>query len=365
MALKRQFAQLHASASGQKMQHGARALSRKAGHIFREPIEGKTLMTHDGGTNLIRLALTATAAALLIACGGGGGGGTAGDEGDSAAVVSTGVFLDSAVEGLRFSTASQEGTTDADGVFRYVPGEMVKFFVGDILLGETEGAGVITPIDLVPGAANELHPFVTNIARFLQTLDDDADLSNGIQITPVAAALAAGKSANFEQSVLNFANDGAIQILVSELTSATSAGARALVSAADAQSHLNASLVGLLEGTWVGTTVYEATTAPYTGDQCEWRIEGQISNTGMFSFTSTLQRATGIGAGFCISSTGAGQWHRSGNDVDFIITESSGYLIGSITRHTGEISENRRKMTVSGQGVDQGVAFTVSINVSK
>ena len=316
-----------------------------------------------------KLALGGAIAALLAGCGGGGGGsseptGDSGDGGDGG-IVSTGVFIDSAVQGLWFATASQEGTTDAEGTFQFSPGETVQFFVGDILLGQAVGADTVTPIDLVPGAANELHPTVTNIARFLQTLDDDADLSNGIQISPVTAGLAEGKSANFEQPLLDFGNDGAIQILVSELTAATSAGARTLVSVQDAQSHLNASLLGLLEGTWAGTTVYEATTAPYTGDRCEWRVEGQISDSGIFIFSSSLRSATGIGAGFCISSTGGGQWQRSGNEVEFTITSSSEYLIGNITKHTGEILENGDKVAVSGQGVEQGVGFKVSINLSK
>lgn len=316
-----------------------------------------------------KLALAGAIAALLAGCGGGGGSSTetTGDSGDGegGGIVSTGVFIDSAVQGLRFATASQEGTTDAEGTFQFAPGETVQFFVGDILLGQAVGADIVTPIDLVPGAANELHPTVTNVARFLQTLDDDADLSNGIQILPVTAGLAAGKSANFEQPILDFGNDGAIQILVSELTAATSAGARTLVPAEDAQSHLNASVLALLEGTWAGTTVYEATTAPYTGDRCEWKVEGQISDSGIFIYSSNLRSATGIGAGFCISSTGGGQWQRSGNDVEFTITSSSAYLIGNITKHTGEILENGDKVVVTGQGVEQGVGFSVSINLSK
>ena len=324
-------------------------------------------MTLDFRNHLTKLVFGGVAALLLIGCGGGGGGSTAdeGGEGGGATIVSTGVFIDSAVQGLRFATPSQAGTTDVEGTFQFAPGETVQFFVGDVFLGQAMGARTITPIDLVPGAANELNPTVTNIARFLQTLDDDADLSNGIQISPTTTELAADQSTNFEQSILDFANDGAIQILVSELTAATSAGARTLVPAEDAQSHLNASVLALLEGTWAGTTVYEAITAPYTGDRCEWKVDGQISDSGIFIFSSSLRSSTGIGAGFCISSTGGGQWQRSGNEVEFTITSSSEYLIGNITRHTGEILENGQKVAVSGQGVEQGVGFKVAIELSR
>ena len=38
------------------------------------------------------------------------------------------------VENLRYRTATQEGRTDKDGNFNYLPGETVQFFVGHILL---------------------------------------------------------------------------------------------------------------------------------------------------------------------------------------------------------------------------------------
>jgi hypothetical protein len=306
----------------------------------------------------------------LVACGGGSGGGISdggggGGTGGGETVTSTGIFVDSSVEGLRYVTNSLEGQTDAGGRFNYRAGETAQFYVGDILIGAATGALELSPIDLVPGATNENHPTVTNIARFLQTIDDDGNPSNGIRITEVVAELARGESVNFNQSISAFENDGAVQVLVSSLTSATPAGARSLIPASVAQAHLRSSLLGLLEGMWVGTVVYEAVTAPYTGDQCEWRVEGQMSDSGIFIFSNTLRRATGIGSGFCISSTGAGQWQRAGNQVEFTITTSSAYLIGNITRHAGEIQEEGRKLSVSGQGVEQGVEFKVSINASK
>ena len=300
---------------------------------------------------------------LLLAGCGGGDEGTPVDGGDPA--VKTGVFIDSPVQGLSFVTASQGGTTDAEGTFQYALAEKVKFLIGDILIGEVDGARVITPIDLVPGAENELNPAVTNIARFLQTLDNDADLSNGIQIAQATAQLAVGKSVNFAQTILDFENDEAIKLLVSDLTSVTSAGVRTLVPATDAQSHLNASVLGLLGGTWTGTTVYVATTPPYTGDQCEWRIEGQISDIGVFDFNSPLVSATGVGAGYCVSLNGDGQWQRSGDEVTFTIINSSAYLIGGITEHTGQVLEDGQKIIVTGQGVEQGVEFNVTITLYK
>jgi len=310
------------------------------------------------GRRGIALASLGLLSVALVACGGGSGGG-------GETVTNTGVFVDSPVEGLRYVTDSLEGQSDTGGRFNYRAGETVEFYVGEILIGAATGALELSPIDLVPGATNEKHPAVTNIARFLQTIDDDGNPSNGIRITELVADLAQGESINFDQSLAEFEDDGAVQVLVSTLTSATSAGARSLVPASVAQDHLRSSLLGLLEGRWVGTVVYEAVTAPYTGDKCEWNVEGQMSDSGIYTFSNTLRRATGIGRGFCISSTGAGQWQRSGNQVEFTITTSSAYLIGNITRHTGEVLEEGRKLSVSGHGEEQGVKFSVSINASK
>lgn len=169
----------------------------------------------------------------ITGCGGGGGGGSSLD---------SGVFIDSAVEGLRYETSSnRSGMTDAAGTFSYASGDTVEFFVGDISLGSATGKAVITPIDLVPGG-NITHPTVTNILRFVQSLDDDDNPANGIRITTAISNLAANRSIDFDQSITDFEDDGNVQTIVSELTSARTAGARLLVDAAIAQSHLATSL---------------------------------------------------------------------------------------------------------------------------
>jgi penicillin amidase len=96
----------------------------------------------------------------------------------------TGVFKDSAVQGLKYKTATNDGMTDKNGRFYYCTGEMVTFFVGDIQLGEPAPAKpYMTPKDLVPQDKGNPEKNKLLIARFLQTLDNDDDLNNGIQIT--------------------------------------------------------------------------------------------------------------------------------------------------------------------------------------
>ena len=136
--------------------------------------------------------------ALLSACGGGSGGG--------GASVNTGKFIDAPTQGLGYSTATQNGTTDNQGSFRCEAGEQITFSIGDVVLGTTLCKSIITPLDLVPGAADETNPTVTNILRLLQSLDDDCDLDNIIYITPQIASEVSGRPINFNTSVENFNN---------------------------------------------------------------------------------------------------------------------------------------------------------------
>ena len=307
----------------------------------------------------IALASLGLLSVALVACGGGSGGG--GGTGTN-----TGIFVDSPVEGLRYVTDSLDGQTDAGGRFNYRAGETIEFYVGDILIGAATGALELSPIDLVPGARNENHPAVTNIARFLQTIDDDGNPSNGIRITEVVGDLARGETINFNQSISNFENDGAVQVVVTSLTSATPAGARSLVPTSVAQEHLRSSLLSLLEGAWIGTIEIVALTAPYTGDRCEWRVQGNIDASGRFSSSETLTRATGVGQTVCAqNASGNGVWARSGNEVTFQFTASSNPIIGGDYRFTGIVSDEGQRIALESRGVQVGIEFSRRVVVTK
>ena len=63
------------------------------------------------------------AMALLAGCGGGGGGESARAGAVVATIApSTGIFLDSAVQGLHYNTPTQQGDTNANGEFTYLQG---------------------------------------------------------------------------------------------------------------------------------------------------------------------------------------------------------------------------------------------------
>ncbi|MEZ8127803.1 PKD domain-containing protein [Enterovibrio norvegicus] len=94
----------------------------------------------------------------------------------------TGVFIDSPVEGLLYTTSSGEsGSTNAQGEFSYNAADMISFTLAGIQFPEIEASGVLTPFDLV-GNFNTRNPTTSNLLRLLQSLDDDGDISQTISL---------------------------------------------------------------------------------------------------------------------------------------------------------------------------------------
>jgi glycerophosphoryl diester phosphodiesterase len=153
---------------------------------------------------LLRAVLFSLPVLALSACGGGSDG-----SGGRGRAEQQGVFVDHPVEGLQFVTPSRAGLTNRQGEFRYLSGESVRFLIGSIELGSAAGQAVLTPLNLVPGAASSDRK-VTNLLRLLQTLDSDCDIATGIQIGAAARSAAAGRSLNFDQSEAAFASDPAV-----------------------------------------------------------------------------------------------------------------------------------------------------------
>lgn len=106
--------------------------------------------------------------------------------------------------GLKYRTSSMSGTTTERGEFRYRAGESVAFMLGEVVLGSTRGASRVNLAQLVPrvdGKIERLHdPIVTNLARLIQTLDQDGDTEQGITIAPVVHDIIGSTLINFNQS---------------------------------------------------------------------------------------------------------------------------------------------------------------------
>lgn len=189
---------------------------------------------------LIRIGRTIAAigiaalVATLFACSGGDSGST---------TPSTGKFTDaSGVAGIQYQTASQSGLTGIGGEFNYKTGESVTFSVGDVIIGQAPAAPTLTTFDLVGiapplsalGIPNNtpsslLFQQAANISVFLQTVDEDGDVTNGIQIPAKLSAIAAGKTINFKQNYGVFQKDFNFRQLMGDArTAGVWGGARAI-----------------------------------------------------------------------------------------------------------------------------------------
>ena len=183
---------------------------------------------------MFKAALVVSSVVLLSACSGGGDGGGGGTS--SAAAPSIGSFVDSPVQGLRYNTATQSGVTDANGQFRYRPGESVTFSFGQTVLGTIPGVPQITPWTVFglnsPDPADNRW---VNLARLLQTFNNQLPA-----ITPQIAALPA---INFNQSPAAFGADPTVGQVLS-----TAGAPQTLVSAGAATATLTQQFAIL--GSW-------------------------------------------------------------------------------------------------------------------
>ncbi len=119
----------------------------------------------------------------MISCGGSGGGGGSDGGGTTAPTTNTGIFIDSPVQGIQYSTPTLSGTTDNQGIFQYKDGEIVTFKIGNLVLGNATGESVITPLTLVGESdLDNIGTKATNIARLLQSLDENSSNVASIKI---------------------------------------------------------------------------------------------------------------------------------------------------------------------------------------
>lgn len=193
-------------------------------------------------TNTIAAMLLAAA---LVGCGGGGSSGKknppAADPGGGTTPppvntdgrgANAGRFVDAPVQGLRYVAGPSQNAcaepeagcvTDADGTFRYNPGDRVTFYLGGVELGQVVARSVVTPHLVAQAVAGEgasdadVQNIRENLLVFLQSFDADGNPDNGITVTPVIADAVekAGVPIDFKAPATDF--DATMDGLVSEV----------------------------------------------------------------------------------------------------------------------------------------------------
>lgn len=146
-----------------------------------------------------------------------------------------GILIDAFVSGIGYRTATQNGLTSSSGEFKYLPGETVTFFIGDLVFPPVPAKAIVTPLDMAQ-SLNPNSPIIVNIARLLQSLDTDGNPANGISISPNAALSAA--AVDFSLAPGQFAASAAVVNLVANSGSTTTT----LVPEQQALAHLRETL---------------------------------------------------------------------------------------------------------------------------
>lgn len=138
--------------------------------------------------------LTAVAAAVGLAVTGCGGSDSTTSSNDTVQPATlTGALLDSAVHGAAYTSgACPNGCiTNENGEFVYHEGDTVTFRIGDLTIGSAGGKAKLFLNDLT-GETNLLGQKAVNLARLLQSLDNDGTPSNGIDVRNKTVAAGCG-----------------------------------------------------------------------------------------------------------------------------------------------------------------------------
>jgi hypothetical protein len=213
----------------------------------------------------------------LNACGGSSGDGSSGSD-TPASTINNGVFIDSRVEGLEFSTSTQNGVTNANGEFQYQDGENVTFSLYGQPIAEVPGYDVLTPFD---NSDDTVHPdYPINLLRFMQTLDTDADAANGITLPVVSVTM----NVNFDQNMADFENDANVVAFISDNTNVTTL----TVTPANAVNHFNDSVANVTDD-YVLDLAGKTVTSIITPGYCTNNITGGFT----YEFNETSFTMTG------------------------------------------------------------------------
>ena len=173
----------------------------------------------------------------------------------------TGVFA-GPFAGLRYKTPTCSGFTNHRGEFHYRQGERVAFLVGDVAFGYALGAPRVNLAQTVSRVDGNIHklldPGLTNIARFLCSLDQDGDLNGGVVIAPRVHDIIGRRAIDFRSDVSfavrlgdrvrEFEEDPVIADLLDELGRGGAFAAcvpRRLCSAAVARNEVRRSILGI------------------------------------------------------------------------------------------------------------------------
>ena len=166
------------------------------------------------------------------------------------------------IVGLKYQTPHRSGVTNERGEFTYEAGERIAFLIARQAIGSALAAPRLTLADIVSrvdgNATKLLDPGVTNIARFLCTLDRDGNLDSGIEVSPEVHDVIGRRRIDFRHDVdfvggptdqiAAFAADPVVAEILADLNRAgvfADRTPRALCSPATARNEVRRNIMGI------------------------------------------------------------------------------------------------------------------------
>ncbi len=285
--------------------------------------------------------------------------GTTDSEGSTPDTVLTGVFLDSAVEGLSYATATLSGITNASGEFQYVNGESITFSIGDLSFPAVTAKATVTPLDMTE--SNDINEnLVVNSTVLLQSLDVDANPDNGITLSEQAAANATAINLNVDPSefaqnvaVINLvANSGSTNTSVISTEKATQHFQLTLVDTGELQSLTRLEYTNLMIGNTVefsaGSSIYYredgAKFSRRSGGE-EFQGTWWLDNEGLI-----CEQIRGGESDYCIADAENYLFTKSTESDSYNYSETG--FVSSVTISAGDT------LALSGDGTSQYVQIT-------
>jgi predicted acyl esterase len=255
--------------------------------------------------------------------------------------IRTGVFAGPVI-GLKYQTPTLSGVTNEKGQFQCRDGEVMVFSVGGIVLGNWQCADRITLAHLDPDVAGNIAKMngyrLTNMARFVQSLDEDGIVENGVTITPKTHEIISNRRINFNISEAQFTESGRageVHQLLGQLNDQASGvftadRPRGLRSAAAARNEIRRNIRGIIkvkdvkvpmrDGSFLYADVYRPDDNEKHPVIMTLSIYGKESFRGCVCNPADYERHEEIEDEFFSGNPGNDRYenHESANTVDFV-----------------------------------------------
>lgn len=284
-------------------------------------------------TSLIISGVAALALALT-GCGGGSDTSTTetGGGGSSAASskTGTGYYVDSAVAGVSYTCGSETGKTDGNGKFTFEQGQDCTFKVAGLTLRKVQADSLVDNAKIVENNVT--------VARFLQSLDTDGDLSNGIQITDETVAVLT-KALQTENIKTVSDATAKLDTVVSHIEQEDSHFNGHVVTEEEAQNHLQATQESVAKYLLAGKTFYVVSSGQ-NGTIRIFKFIVSSDGTQFQEYDLDTQTQTDDG-----SITYNGNKVAIGTDGGYIVfTQKDGYIAGQGYQDNGTLEGIKHRL---------------------